>query len=545
MAWTAPTNRRRQLLQLSLVGILFILVFWTAHPSGASSFMPGTYPPSRASDLERERTESQPPPPLPEYEPSPTTEHVEHEHGEHSQQTQAQQQSQQVEAAASVEPSPEPTPAGPPPKSPPPPEFQSVRAWVHNLPQHDLDLPFPEGKTGRYVRFANEARYVGWNNCLNERLMNAHLAYRSGRAYVFGEHYWARHHYPWPASQQPYGGPRTPLPAILSGPMAGGSWDAASSPASAPVPRAISSDWFDVVCPVEERRIINTTDVKPHVPNGGSNDAEGTEILGYWRKVLEEAPERCVEVVPAPHEVDVVPQVFDMWLWGSPRVLSLWDEFRDSPISRMLAPSPIVRAAIARNAYLFEPKTRVASATSAFDRMLAVHVRRGDYIGHCSHLWRWNATYYSWAQLPQLLDRYIPGQTEDEMLVHCLPNAEQLAERIAEVRREYLTGASGRTLDVLYLLTNADEGDEAWLAEVLRRLKAAGVWSTIVSTPEMVLDAEQIEVSMAVDMQIAREAAVFLGNGVSIFINVRCVSSRVLFASFAHSAFVFSDACIS
>lgn len=40
--------------------------------------------------------------------------------------------------------------------------------WEDNLPQHNLDLPFPEGKTGRYVMFSNQVRRLGWNNVFNE-----------------------------------------------------------------------------------------------------------------------------------------------------------------------------------------------------------------------------------------------------------------------------------------------------------------------------------------------------------------------------------------
>lgn len=51
---------------------------------------------------------------------------------------------------------------------PPPPTFEKVWKWEKDLPQHNLQLPFPEGKTGRYVKFTNQARRLGWNNCLNE-----------------------------------------------------------------------------------------------------------------------------------------------------------------------------------------------------------------------------------------------------------------------------------------------------------------------------------------------------------------------------------------
>lgn len=52
--------------------------------------------------------------------------------------------------------------------SDPPPDWNWLYEWEDNLPQHNLDLPFPEGKEGRYVHFANQVQQYGWNNQLNE-----------------------------------------------------------------------------------------------------------------------------------------------------------------------------------------------------------------------------------------------------------------------------------------------------------------------------------------------------------------------------------------
>jgi len=49
-----------------------------------------------------------------------------------------------------------------------PPTYKKLKEWEYNLPQHNLDLPFPEGRTGRYVLFKNQIEGLGWNNELNE-----------------------------------------------------------------------------------------------------------------------------------------------------------------------------------------------------------------------------------------------------------------------------------------------------------------------------------------------------------------------------------------
>jgi hypothetical protein len=152
--------------------------------------------------------------------------------------------------------------------------------------------------------------------------------------------------------------------------------------------------------------------------------------------------------------------------------------------------------------------------------MLAIHIRRGDYLVHCPNLAKWNSTYYGWAQLPTLPDSFSPLPDDvpdriEKMLAHCLPTNEQIVRKIHDARDDYVNAGPGRLLDVLYLLTN-EQG--VWLDELKVELKAAG-WHTIVTTRDLQLDAEQTDVSMAIDMQLARKAAVFIGNGVRIFLD--------------------------
>ena len=50
----------------------------------------------------------------------------------------------------------------------PPSNWDKLYKWEDELPQHDVNLPFPEGKEGRYVYFRNQIQLLGWNNQLNE-----------------------------------------------------------------------------------------------------------------------------------------------------------------------------------------------------------------------------------------------------------------------------------------------------------------------------------------------------------------------------------------
>jgi len=254
----------------------------------------------------------------------------------------------------------------------------------------------------------------------------------------------------------------------------------------------------------------------------------GDALFDHWKNLLLEAPERCIVITPAPRSEDGFPQVFDLWLWGTTRVLSLWESFSTSPVSRLLETSPIVNSAIDRNEYLFKPrgpKPPHPISKSPFDRMLAIHIRRGDYKQACWDLAKYNSTFYSWNLLEFLPDKFTPPpggepgentpENTEKYMERCLPTTLAIVEKIRDSRRDYIatTKNSAPFLDTLFILTN---DNSEWLANLQTTLKTEG-WHTIVTTNELRLDQEQKDVAMAVDMDIARRAAVFIGNGWSSF----------------------------
>jgi hypothetical protein len=50
----------------------------------------------------------------------------------------------------------------------PGPEYKRFITAERALPQHNLDLPYPGGRNGRYVKFSGQIKALGWNNVLNE-----------------------------------------------------------------------------------------------------------------------------------------------------------------------------------------------------------------------------------------------------------------------------------------------------------------------------------------------------------------------------------------
>ncbi|KAJ7247589.1 hypothetical protein C8J57DRAFT_1080775 [Mycena rebaudengoi] len=387
-----------------------------------------------------------------------------------------------------------------------PPTYRRFRAQEASLPQHSLELPYPEGKNGRYVKFSNQANWIGWNNCFGEVLMNAHLAYLSNRAYVFRDYLWPATHYPWPPNKWHEDYPRNPLSSIVSGPVAGGPFEPGD-----PAPRAVSEAWFDVVCPPERRRYINTRDVKPAVSN-----ASGLVVLQHWQNILLDAPESCIEVVPASLDEDMFSQTFDLGLWGSTRLFSLWESFSASPISRLLEPSSIVRAAVESNAHLFVPRGASPAhppSRDPYKHLMAVHLRRGDYEEHCKWMAYLNAGFYGWNQITALPDHFandpFAPDKDATFLGHCWPYIDQIVAKVRIARKDF---AKTDGLDAVYIATNEKGG---WLGEMMNALRKDG-WA-VSSSQDLVLDAEQLGVSMSVDMEIARRAAVFVGNGISSF----------------------------
>ena len=286
------------------------------------------------------------------------------------------------------------------------------------------------------------------------------------------------------------------------------------------MPHCLPNRFFRDACPQHETRIITTDEIKPAILW-----ESGVVVFEAWKKVLLEAPERCIEVREG-HGQDSgpFPQTFDVFLLGSPRVVSLWEKFVQSPVSRLTRSSPIVESAVARNEYIFLPKgprPPVPVPRNPYDRMLAMHVRRGDYSSSCSHYAKWSSTFFGWNQLEFLPDHFVPpegsswGENTPEnteiYLRKCLPSIEQMVARTRQIRQEYSHTKNGTRLDVLYLLTN-EKGE--WLDELRKAMTNEG-FATIRTSRDLQLDQEQMEVNGAVDSEIARRAAVFIGNGVS------------------------------
>jgi hypothetical protein len=276
-------------------------------------------------------------------------------------------------------------------------------------------------------------------------------------------------------------------------------------------PLAVSAEFYERVC--------GGSDSTPYIISSADapNDDDGLVIMDWWKEKLEHVPDMCIEIDSTPHDI------FDRFLFGGPRILSLWEPLLSSPILRDFVWSPLVQAAVARNFALLQPESAKdilsTDSAGALHGLVAIHLRRGDYVRHCPNLAKWGAYYMGVSQHPSLLDKFDPSPYEDDTerklayyLEHCLPTTEQIVARLREIRQQY------PGLRRVYVLSN----EWAWALEGLKRALKEDGWEDLVSTVDIQLDKEQSYVSMAVDMAIAEKAEVFVGNGFS------SVSSNVI-----------------
>lgn len=161
------------------------------------------------------------------------------------------------------------------------------------------------------------------------------------------------------------------------------------------------------------------------------------------------------------------------------------------------------------------PRSRDSRITGIMSGLLVIHVRRGDFTGHCNYLASRNAGWSAFNSFPELPDKYDPVRSDPRLspenrkayMDHCYPGIEQMVRKVERVREE-----SRELLDHIYIMTN---GADSWVTELKTALRALGGWEHIGSNRDLSLTWEQKYVAQAVDMLVAQRAQVFIGNGVS------------------------------
>ncbi|KAF8622521.1 hypothetical protein AX15_006960 [Amanita polypyramis BW_CC] len=388
-----------------------------------------------------------------------------------------------------------------------PPTFEEWREYERQLPQNNASLPLPEGKEGKYLLIDNYSTHVGWGNLLEELIMHAFLAYSSKRALVLYEFVWDPKNENYTKFKGKYIPSRIPISVTLAGPIAGGTM----GPDHADVPRAVSREYFDNICPNKFEVDTDSVERKLLQPTGN-------QITQAWTKKLEAVKDRCV-VVPKGSE-----QVFNYLIYGEFRLLDVWPELSQSPILQRFAWSPLILGAYDRNRHTFEmpPLTlgrnsSLPDASSAnitlpefLDGLLVVHIRRGDFKGHCRYLQKHNTGYNAFNSFSEFHDRFEPPSEYRAKTTyytdHCYPSIERMITKIEAVQQKQAN------LRRLYIMTNAKR---PWLASFVDRLRQTSSWDNITTSRELNLTWEQKYASQALDALVAQRAEAFIGNGFS------------------------------
>jgi len=430
--------------------------------------------------------------------------------------------------------------------------YQDVRLYERNLPQHRIREAVSEkiGRDGvterihrrKYLWFDGALWGHGLNNVLQESFVMSYIAQLSHRSYVFEDHVWSKLPLPYTLYDFALRPSRIPMNAFISGPSAGG-----PMPDGNLAHRAVSLEFFNTVCHPEERVTVSTA----LAPLDASKN--GDEIVQWFVDELKKVEDEPCVVIDSEGR-----SLFDAGLFGSKRILSIFDGLVESPILANFAWSPLVLSAVARNFAILQPDnlsdlypsppSSSHSNAGVLSGVVAVHLRRGDYSRHCRRLVGWDMEYMGVNQYDGLPDRFdadaylrehkfhslavtstqslasrnsslptapLPATThrtsEDHTiltpyyLTHCLPEIQEIVERLHQVRLE------SPGLKRVYLLSN---GWGWWLNSLAQALKKDG-WEDIRHNGELEMDSAQKHVAMAVDMAIAEKAEVFVGNGFS------------------------------
>ncbi|KXN87980.1 hypothetical protein AN958_07855 [Leucoagaricus sp. SymC.cos] len=345
-----------------------------------------------------------------------------------------------------------------------PPLYEEYWAYEDRFPQHSDSLPFSESDR-KFLFFADHVWGLGWGNAMQEMILNAQLAFESDRTFVFDDYTWERG-----GSYSDYNGKqipsRVPLSALLAGPIAGHPFP--NTTIAEMHPRAVSYRYFKQVCP--DPYIINPHDVAKTIPK----EPTAVQVLSAWAEKLRSMDDRCVEI-----QKDTV-QVFDVWLLGSTRLHDIVPILTSSPLMKDFTWSPLVHYAFQRNKHHFTKRKSSlisvlfpyfsSSTYSSRDStkspedynltptlptsqteplpLLALHLRRGDFIEHCDKLSEWGSTYTGLNTQPSLPDRFFAENAtlRDSMSVEekkeayrekCLVDINKVRRRVIRAVKEW------------------------------------------------------------------------------------------------------------
>ncbi|KAH9484955.1 Strobilurin A biosynthesis cluster protein l1 [Psilocybe cubensis] len=326
----------------------------------------------------------------------------------------------------------------------------------------------------RYVKF-KQLQGAGFNNQAQEILLYHHLALQTSRTYVYQPLIW-----------RPRGEKATvPLSAFLLG----------------VTENSISEAVFEQVCPPGEVVHVNLR----------------VDYADQWfhAKDILNRKDRCV--------------VVDDWLFNwnflaSTGLRVVWSSFQTYLADHFKWSEHVLDIVNRTEANLgLRPNS---SASADGEPYMAIHLRRGDFEDHCSYLAETRQGFTTWATLP-LIQQTIYSPTLDtynatSVMAHCYPSLYRILDVISDQARKK---PHLRRLHVLH--------DGSWdhplvylqfykLAEALKSAEWAkrhgwegGPMLRVTQSSDAPIYAGERDWTVCVDVELARRAEVFIGNGYS------------------------------
>ncbi|KAI0640151.1 hypothetical protein C8Q77DRAFT_1153040 [Trametes polyzona] len=399
-----------------------------------------------------------------------------------------------------------------------PPTYSEYHENELQLPQHHWDR-LHTADDQKFFFVAGHTRGLGWGNALQEHLLNAYLAYMSGRTFVFANYTWSDNGPLFSVYNGKLIPSQIPYTALLRGPTVG-------DPVSPTHHRlsAVNKDYYQHICP-------HPTTLRRDRIHAQLIPGSALDIIDRWTSVMNNTEDPCIQSARDSGPIFTHEDVFGV----RTSLLDLWSGFAASPIIKEFGWSRLVELAFDTNRGLFVPHASPSdpllvssTSTNNADRytpipgLMAIHVRRGDYAQHCTHLAERYEDFVSVNAFPGLGDPFtvpprlekgrgkgkITATTAELYRRRCFPSVDEIAAKVAQVRAT----PEGGHIRKLYIMTN---GDQAFIDELKTALWALGEWDAVSSSRDMVLNWEQKYVAQAVDMLVAQRAQVFIGNGFS------------------------------
>lgn len=210
---------------------------------------------------------------------------------------------------------------------------------------------------------------------------------------------------------------------------------------------------------------------------------------------------------------------------ASPGIHTIWPSFQKY-LTNHFRWSDDVLAIVDRTQAELRLKSRSASDSLEREPYMALHLRRGDFGGHCKILAERHEGTTTWATLPFLQSALLPPSLDTlnatSVMQHCYPSLYRILDAVSHQARSH---PHLRTLHILH--------DGAWdhptvylqyykLAEALKNTAWAekegwknGPMLRVTHSGDVPIAKGERDWSVCVDVELARRAEVFIGNGYS------------------------------